>query len=502
VKRIRLAAVLASGRCLRAARLGESHPETNAAGIRAPCKASNAAVVLESCAIARAGTGLAFASAVLRARRDPSVERQSSGLARLALLVVAAALQQGCVLSTDLGGTEFLCSEEPVCPEGTECVDGRCVAGGGATGDDGSEGDDGGDEGDDGSDDGGDDGGGDGGDDGGDPPPSGFAFRQQLTIANAGREELVDFPILVVLDARRIDYSAVRGDGADLQFRDPDGALLAHEVERWNPEGQSFIWVRVPVIDAGSDGDFVHMYYGNPEAKSDQDEAAVWTAYEEVYHLDAEKGEVDDAGERDLDGDVAGAEGRDGVIGRALQFDGVSQHVDLGGGRDFARAAPGLTVEAWVHPDVAQQGVIFGAAVATDSSSRVELRYELNQGLRGGARTQKAGDLQAVTTQETLELGDWSWVALVCDFSAGQVSIYIDDHLSVETGGLAFDGQTPDTPSSRAVIAADESIASDFFAGRVDELRVARTALPAGWLAAQNASMRDQLLTYGAPEAL
>jgi Concanavalin A-like lectin/glucanases superfamily/Domain of unknown function (DUF2341) len=434
---------------------------------------------------------------VLRAHRDPSVERLSSGLARLAALVVAAALQHGCVLSSDLGDTQFLCSEEPVCPEGLECVDGRCVAGGGATDDDGSEdGDDGSDDGD-----GGDDGSTDGDGDDGDPPVD-FAFRQQLTISNAERGELVDFPILVVLDAKRIDYSALRGDGADIEFRDQDETPLAHEVERWNPEGQSFIWVRVPVIDARSDADFIWMYYGNPDEKTVDDEAAVWTAYEEVYHLDAEKGQVDDAGERDLDGDVAGAEGRDGVIGRALRFDGVGQHVDLDGGRDFARAAPGLTVEAWVHPDVAQQGVIFGAAVATDSSSRVELRYELNQGLRGGARTQKVGDLQAATTQETLPLGDWSWVALVCDFASGQVSIYIDDHLSVQTGGLLFDRQTPDTPSSRAVIATDESIASDFFAGRIDELRVARTALPAGWLAAQNASMRDQLLSYGAPEAL
>jgi hypothetical protein len=412
------------------------------------------------------------------------------------LLVVA--LLQGCVLSSDFGDTEFLCSEEPVCPDGLDCVDGRCVAGGGATGeDDGTEdGDGAADDGDDG------DGSGDDGDtDGGEPPP-GFAFRQQLTISNAERGELVDFPILVVLDAKRIDYGALREDGRDLEFRDPDGARLAHDVERWNPKGQSFVWVRVPLIDAGSDTDSIFMFYGNPEAKSVEDEAGVWTAYEEVYHLDAEKGEVDDAAGRDLDGDVNGADGADGVIGRALRFDGVSQHVDLGGGRDFARAAPGLTVEAWVHPDVAQQGVVFGAAVANDASSRVELRFELNQGLRGGARTQKVGDLQAATTQETLPLGDWSWVALVCDFASGRVSIFIDDHLSVETGGLLFDRQTPDTPSSRAAIGADEALASDFFAGRVDELRVARTALPADWLAAQNASMRDQLLSYGAPEAL
>ena len=56
------------------------------------------------------------------------------------------------------------------------------------------------------------------------------------------------------------------------------------------------------------------------------------------------------------------------------------------------------------------------------------------------------GDLQAAVTQEILPLDTWSWVAVVCDFEAGEVSIYIDDHLSTVAGGLMFDATTPDTP--------------------------------------------------------
>ncbi len=382
-----------------------------------------------------------------------------------------------------------------MCPDGYDCVDGRCVSAGGSTdGTDGS-GDDGGDGSGDGS---GDDG---TGPDGGGAPPA-FAFRQQLTIDNLERGELTDFPLLVALDAKRIDYGALRPDGADLEFRDADGAPLAHEIERWDPEGRSILWVRVPRIDAGSDIGSIWMYYGDPDAQVASDGESVWSAYEEVYHLDGEGGAIDDAAGREYDGSAIGSETVEGFVGLGQRFGGFGQHIDLGGERDFARAAPGLTLEAWVHPQVRQRGVVFGAAVGGADTSRVELRYDLEQFLRGGARTQDAGDLQAVVTQELLPLDTWSWVALVCDFAAGEISIYIDDHLSTVAGGLLFDELTPDTPSSRAAIGANESLDSDFFGGLLDEVRLAPQALPADWVAAQNASMRDDMVSFGEPEPL
>jgi hypothetical protein len=408
-------------------------------------------------------------------------------------LAAASTLSGGCFLSTDLSDTEFLCAEEPICPDGYQCVDGRCVSGGGATdGTDGTDGsgDDGATDGDDGS-----------GPDAGGPPPE-FAFRQQLTISNLERGELVDFPLMIALDAERIDYAALRPDGADLELRDASGAPLAHEIERWDPEGRSIVWVRVPRIEAGSDTGSIFLYYGDPDAQVVGDEESVWTAYEEVYHLDGDGGEIDDAAARDYDGSAIGSETVDGFVGLGQRFDGFGQHIDLGGERDFARAAPGLTLEAWVHPQIAQQSVVFGAAVGGADNSRVELRYEVGQFLRAGARTDEAGDLQAAVTQELLPLDTWSWVAVVCDFEAGEVSIYIDDHLSTVARGLLFDATTPDTPSSRATIGADESLASDFFGGLLDEVRLAPQALPADWIAAQNASMRDQMVEFGPAEAL
>ncbi|HWM87456.1 MAG TPA: DUF2341 domain-containing protein [Kofleriaceae bacterium] len=396
------------------------------------------------------------------------------------LLCGSLVMLGGCFLSADLSETEFLCAQEPVCPQGLACVDGRCVA----------------------AEEGGDDTDGGAGSDDGEPPVPEFAFRQKIEIDNLARGELVDFPVMIALDDQRIDYGALRPDGLDLQFLDPDGTVLAHDIERWDPGGKSIAWVRVPLIDAGSDGDFIWMYYGEPGLELAEDEALVWSRYEAVYHLDGDGREIEDASAREYDGVAIGSQSVPGVIGLGQSFDGLGQHIDLGGERDFARAAPGLTIEAWVNPQVAQRGVVFGASIPGADTSRVELRHELEQTLRGGARTQDVGELQAAVTGETLPLDTWSWVAVVCDFEAGEVSIYIDDHLSITASGLLFDAATPDAPSGRAAIGANESLDSDFFAGLLDEVRLAPAAMPPDWVAAQNASMRDQLLRYGAAEAL
>ena len=397
-------------------------------------------------------------------------------LAALALSA-AAGLTGGCVVSSDLSGTAFLCSEEPVCPDGYQCVEGRCVVPVDADGGDadGSNGDGG--------------------------AVERFAFRQQLTIDNRSRGELADFPLLVVLDPSRIDYGALRADGTDIELRDEDGDVLAHEVERWDPEGRSILWTRVPEVAALSSTS-IWLYYGDPSDTAADDGAAVWTRYEAVYHLGAEGDELPDSTARGYDGTAAGAPSAAGFVGLGRSFDGVGQYVDLGSERDFVRAVPGITAEAWINPGAVQAGVILGASVGGATISRIEVGRELEETVRGAARTQDEGDSQAAITTATVPIDTWTWVVVVCDLAADSVSIYLDGRLDTTVSGLLFDGATPDTPSLQAVIGADEALKSDFFAGLIDEVRLAPTALDEDWIAAQHASMRDQLVTYGPAEAL
>src|SRR5690606_21048134 len=185
--------------------------------------------------------------------------------------VAWAALCAGCVISSDFSGTSFLCTQEPVCPDGYACVDGHCVtAGPGADA-------------------------GAGGSDGGAVVPTDFRVRRQLIIDSAGRGRLEGFPLMVRLDPDRIEYDELRPDAGDLLFTDAAGAALPHEIETWNPGGESIVWVRVPALEEGASTS-IWMYYGSDTATGMEDEEAVWTSYRAVYHLNtAAEAEVDDS---------------------------------------------------------------------------------------------------------------------------------------------------------------------------------------------------------------
>ena len=65
-----------------------------------------------------------------------------------------------------------------------------------------------------------------------------------------GKETLRDFPALIKIPdgLTGFDYKESTPDGSDLAFFGADGKPLAHEIDTWNTEGDSYVWVRVPEL--------------------------------------------------------------------------------------------------------------------------------------------------------------------------------------------------------------------------------------------------------------
>jgi hypothetical protein len=403
------------------------------------------------------------------------------GLNRVMGVGAAAALLGGCFLDIDFKDTAFLCETDPTCPDGYSCVDGRCVEGGGGGGSDG------------------------GGsvDDPDGAPIADLAFRRQLTFANAGREALADFPLMVQLDGTRIEYDAVRPDGADIQFRDADGSTLPHEIESWTPGEISVLWVRVPSIDAGSDDDHIFMYYGNPDVVVEQNSAAVWADYRAVYHLNPRGvGAVEDSTAQSFDGTAVGATGVEGRIGRAYEFNGTDQYLDLGAERAFVSGVAGVTAEAWVAPGtLITPGIALGISVNGANSSRIQFRVSIESVVNAGARTADTGDIVELDGL-TLPIGEWTWVVMAFDFAGDAITIYQNGVQAAAATAVGFAPATPDTTSNVATIGVDENKTSNFWLGRIDETRVSAGPAPsADRVAAQFASMTDVLVSFGPAEA-
>ncbi len=310
-----------------------------------------------------------------------------------------------------------------------------------------------------------------------------WQFRRTLTLNHAGLAAVSDFPVLVRLDASRIDYAATQPGGRDLRFVDAAGQLLAHEVELWNPNGVSAVWVKVPNVAAGSTDRQITMYYGNPSASVAENAAAVWSnGYVGVWHLD----DLSDSTSFGHDGTNQGSTSVAGRIGNGRSFNGQS-YVTVASTAAL-QIAGSVSIEAWAKPSSASltgYPRIVSKKAAWDAAAGYNLEFSPSQNfitaLGGG------GDyLRANTT-------------------IGAEFHYYASSISGTTGSLYKNGVnvTSDssvgavTGSTQALNIGRDSGGTDYMSGQIDELRISNVARNANWFAVQHRSMTDAYLTFG-----
>jgi hypothetical protein len=118
---------------------------------------------------------------------------------------------------------------------------------------------------------------------------SSFAQRINITFNNSNMPEtLYDFPVLVMLNSSRVDYGRADTRGRYLRFVDDDGStVLTHEVEKWDANGSSVVWVKVPRLNASTNSDRIWMYYENTTPVLDiENKSGVWSNnFTTVWHM-------------------------------------------------------------------------------------------------------------------------------------------------------------------------------------------------------------------------
>ena len=111
-------------------------------------------------------------------------------------------------------------------------------------------------------------------------------------------ESLVNFPLLVRISEESITgfhYSRTRPDGSDIRFTDQNGKLLPCEVDTWNPDGESLVWVKVPFLKNGVKLT-MHWAVKEGSAPPKNDVRELWSDYAAVWHFsEAAKGGCKDS---------------------------------------------------------------------------------------------------------------------------------------------------------------------------------------------------------------
>jgi len=116
-----------------------------------------------------------------------------------------------------------------------------------------------------------------------------FAEAKEATLVckgYSGTTELSDFQVLVKLTGDNYGFSYgdyPQQDGSDLWFTDSAGNLIPHEIDTWNPNGDSFVWVKIPTL-ADSATQIV-MHWGAERTAGQISAENVWPNHVGVWHI-------------------------------------------------------------------------------------------------------------------------------------------------------------------------------------------------------------------------
>ena len=341
----------------------------------------------------------------------------------------------------------------------------------------------------------------------------GAEFVHSMTVSfggYGGGETLTDFPALVKLSNAidGFDYAGFKDEnGGDLRFFDANGALLAHEIDTWDTNGVSTVWVKVPSLNAQTT---ITARYGSTNPPDALDASAVWAnGYAGVWHLGesasplaastpgASEFKTFDSGNAQRDTIHGIKWAQDGVVGESVKFgpDAVYTNSCLRAlHRDEYDGMDALTVEAWACRD--SDAVYNGYVLDMAAHSGTNYAWRMYDAKSGGTLRVKCevctlcetGTVRTTMTSGTVSANTWVHQAFTYDSrsaNAKNAVLYIDGAAKISAAG----GSAPVKPTGEKGLLYLGNQQGYFkyttpFPGRIDEVRVSNTARSAAWVKA------------------
>lgn len=314
---------------------------------------------------------------------------------------------------------------------------------------------------------------------------------------SASTIDLVDFPVLVALDATTIDYARIADPTKDLRFEYATAGQTASvgdnvpfEIETWDPNGESIVWIRVPEIRAGTTDTAVLMHYG-PNAAGLADAAATWADWELVHHMTSA-----------LTGSTGAYNGTPvnvtfgaGQIGESLQLaGGTNRGLTFANGGALFDGWTSFTLSFWLYADynsvaglggsepwVMDKGTSLTAGRLYASGSDIRFQVDLHF---------ENDDINARIL--SVPPKTWTLVTITCDGAT----------LSIAKNDSAF-GSAALSGTSQSLRESTETFfigaMTGVLDGGIDEMRIERRFRPNDWVRAQYLSMTRQFVTFADP---
>jgi len=318
-----------------------------------------------------------------------------------------------------------------------------------------------------------------------------------------GSETLANFPVLVKVSESGISgfrYADCRKlNGGDLRFADEEGNLLASEVDTWNTNGVSLVWVKVPSLTAATT---ITAYYGW-ELAPIVDSSAVWAnGYVGVWHLNESNSPMaESSGESTpfTQGEVAPTYAVDGVIGKSVDFytndPGTTQNRLIAADDDDLDGFNDFTVEYWTYQESFRTSEYACILSKRNNSGRANQESWMvcqNSNATTGQypwiylmpNEGDRGDLSSQSPRP--EAGQWTYQTVTRVKASGLVTWYFDGgeriHATKHTDTL-FAGT--------AALKLGGGGGQYSFPGKIDEVRISNVARSADWVKASHDTVTE-----------
>jgi hypothetical protein len=329
-----------------------------------------------------------------------------------------------------------------------------------------------------------------------------------VTVQAAGytnSETLTNFPLRVALgtNVSGFTYASVGANWYSLRFTDDQGRRLAHEVQNWNTNGTSCVWVCVQELTNSA---LLHAYWGNASVVDPPAYAldgSVWKpGYDGVWHL--EPGLAESSGLSPTAADY-GSTSVTGAVLEARKFDGTNAYVDPGVAAGWYGAnSDHLTVSFWIKPGRLSQGdTVFGSeTLGYDTSGALPS----NRCLSVYAYTNddaKEWTMMVHDSARTLasykKVVPGAWAQMTSQWHL--VSLVMSNGLaygSVDEGARSASAAYSDLALGVAPLLGKRNGGTNTYAGSIDEFRLARVARSVAWVKAEYSTiMKSTFVQYG-----
>ena len=335
-------------------------------------------------------------------------------------------------------------------------------------------------------------------------------YRRLLTMTATGYDgegALANFPVLVRLSSAidGFDASSVRSP-AEIRFADANGNLIPHEIDTWDPDGESTIWVSVPSL-SGKDTSFT-MCWSPAHGTTPQTAltpSRVWTqaGYLGVWHFSpAETARVyanSAQPEHYATASAAATEGANGIVGGCVQFpNGATTLVN--DSIAWASCTPHMTLEFWVDNQNKGDARIFGSGSGYQEGASIYMSGYISG---NGGHSYRQSSL----------VPDAGWRHVSMNFSGSAQATALADGVTTfrfsRQGGSSVDGDSTHFfhnvndgsiyADYHALSLTSHGSGSDMFKGYADEFRLRGENSTDEWMQANydTQAPNTDFLSYG-----